>query len=76
MTVAEMVGLKVAQLPPDRQREVLALVESLAARSGRTAGPRHDPEGLLADLPSNRTPEDFAAARREGWQNFPRGIGE
>ena len=63
MTLAETVGMKVAQLPPDRQREVLDFVEFLATRTV-PSGPRRDPEGWLADQPSNLSFENFAAARR------------
>lgn len=71
MTLAEQVGMKVAQLPPDRQRAVLDYVEFLVTRSA-PPGPRRDPEGLLADLRSNLTFEDFAVERREMASNFPR----
>ncbi len=52
MTLAETIGMKVAQLPPDWQREVLDFVEFLANRTV-PSGPRRDPEGLLADQRSN-----------------------
>ena len=71
MTLAETLTQKVSQLPLSRQLEVLSFVESLEQKQ-RHPGPRHDPEGLLADQPSNLDLEDFANARREAWGNFPR----
>ena len=48
MTVAETLTHKVSQLPLNRQLEVLDFVEFLEQKRGQP-GPRHDPEGLLAD---------------------------
>jgi hypothetical protein len=74
MTVAETLAWKLRQLPLSRQMEVLSFVESLEHNEDAQAGPRRDPEGLLADEPSDLTLEGFAEARREAWGNFPREI--
>ena len=71
VTVAEAIARKISQLPVSRQLEVLNFAEFLAQKQKRV-GPRRDPEGLLADQPSDLTLEDFTAARREAWRNFPR----
>ncbi len=73
MTLAETLTQKVSQLPLNRQLEVLNFVEVLGRKQGQ-AGPRRDPEGLLADQPSDLSLEDFASARREAWGSFPREI--
>ena len=71
MTVAETLAHKVRQLPVDRQLQVLEYVEFLEQKHGQR-GPRRDPEGLLAEQPSNLNLGDFTAARREAWRGFPR----
>lgn len=71
MTVTEALARKAGELPLDRQLEVLDFVEFLAQKQGPNR-PRRDPEGLLADHPSQLSLEDFAEARREAWQSFPR----
>ena len=72
MTLAETLARKMSQLPVSRQLEVLNFAEFLEQKQMRV-GPRHDPEGLLADQVSDLDLEDFTAARREAWGNFPRG---
>ena len=72
MSIAELVLQKVANLPADRQREVLAYVE-------RLAGPAEplgfkDPYGMLRDSASNLSLEEFQIARREMWENAPRDL--
>jgi hypothetical protein len=71
MTLAETLTRKMSQLPVSRQLEVLNFAEFLEQKQMR-AGPRHDPEGLLANQASGLGLEGFAAARREAWGNFPR----
>lgn len=71
MTIAETLTQRVSQLPLARQLEVLNFVEFLEQKQGQI-GLRHDPEGLLADQPSNLSIEDSAQARKEAWSNFPR----
>lgn len=71
MTIAETLTQKVIQLPLSRQLEVLNFVEFLEHKQGQVS-PRHDPEGLLADRPSDLSPEDLAEARKQAWSNFPR----
>jgi hypothetical protein len=75
MTLAETLTRKMSQLPVSRQLEVLNFAEFLAQKQMR-AGPRHDPEGLLADQASGLDLDDFTAARREAWGEFPREISE
>lgn len=71
MTVTETLTHKVSQLPMNRQLEVLDFVEYLEQKQGQP-GPRHDPEGLLANQAASMSLEDFTAGRREAWGNFPR----
>ncbi|MDB5301540.1 MAG: hypothetical protein JWO87_3203 [Phycisphaerales bacterium] len=74
MSISDTVARKVEQLPPERQLEVLDFVEFLERKPAK-AGARRDPEGLLADQPSNLGLEEFAEARREMWREFPREMG-
>ena len=71
MTLAETLTRKMSQLPVSRQLEVLNFAEFLEQKQMR-AGPRHDPEGLLAGQASGLDLDDFTAARRKAWGNFPR----
>ncbi len=73
MTLADALIDKLGRLPLDKQLEVLDFVEFLEKKSERPL-PRRDPEGLLADAPSNLTLDDFAAARREMSGHFPRNM--
>jgi hypothetical protein len=75
MTITETLTRKLSQLPLTRQLEVLNFVEFLERKQGQV-GPRHDPEGLLADQPSNLSLEDLKEARKEAWSNFPREMPE
>lgn len=70
MTVAETLLKKVNLLPASRQLEVLNFVEFLEQKEGTAS--RHDPEGLLADQPTNLDLDDFSTARRDAWSRFPR----
>jgi hypothetical protein len=60
-------------LPPDKQREVLAFMESLAAESQASSSPG-GLRGLWADLNISITDEDIAQARRAMWGTFPRDL--
>lgn len=71
MTVAETVSRKVQGLALDRQIEVLKFVETIEHRD-TSAQPLRDPQGLLSDLASDVTPDDFADVRRELSAGFPR----
>jgi len=71
MTLAETLARKISRLPVSRQVEVLDFAEFLEKKQMR-AGPRRDPEGLLADQPSGLDLDGFTAARKEAWGNFPR----
>lgn len=71
MTLTDAIGIKIAQLPPERQQTVLDFVEFLASRPPEPAA-RTDPEGLLAGKVPDLTLDDFKAARREMSRGFPR----
>jgi hypothetical protein len=73
MTIEEMVLQKLRRLSPEKQKEVLAFVESMKADGGRKR-PLRSLEGLCADLNIKITEEEIAKARREMWGNFPRDI--
>jgi hypothetical protein len=75
MSVIESLTAKVSQLPTSQQLEVLDFVEFLASKQKRKI-PLHNPRGLLAEQLSDLTLEDFVAARREMWRNFPRELPE
>ena len=75
MTLAETLSHKLNQLPLSRQLEVLDFVEFLGQRNA-VPGPRHDPEGMLADGAPDLSIEDMDQARREAWKRFPREIPE
>lgn len=70
MTITQAVLEKLQALPPEKQQEVLAFVESLASRFG--AKPLRGSLGLLAPFQAAITDEEIAEARREMWDNFPR----
>jgi hypothetical protein len=71
MSVSESMIKKIESLPPDKQREVIQLVDALAAENTNHR-PRKSLLGLCADLGIHITEEDIAEARREMWGNFPR----
>jgi hypothetical protein len=73
MTIEEMVLERLRDLPPEKQKEVLAFVKSLG-RGDEPTQPLRSLEGLWADLGIEITEEDIAEARREMWGNFPRDI--
>jgi hypothetical protein len=64
MTIEEKVLEKLRDLPPDKQKAVLDLVESLK-RDGGKPNTLLSLEGLWADLDIHITEEDIAEARRE-----------
>ncbi|MBI4555966.1 MAG: DUF2281 domain-containing protein [Candidatus Hydrogenedentes bacterium] len=71
MTLPELLCEKVKTLPPEKQKEVLDFVESLAVHSG-SSSPCHSIEGLWADLDVELSANDIEEARRELWGAFPR----
>jgi hypothetical protein len=73
MTIEQQVLEKLRDLPPEKQKEVLDLVDSLKALDN-SKRPRRSLRGLWADLNIHVTEEDLAQARREMWGNFPRDI--
>ncbi len=73
MTVSETLTRKAALLSLSRQLEVLDFVEFLQHKQEH-AGARRDPEGLLQSQSSHLSLEDFAKARHEAWDNFPRNV--
>jgi hypothetical protein len=72
MTVEEQVLEKLRELPPQKQREVLAFVSLLRDKARKKPG--HSLQGLWADLNVKLSESDIADARREMWGNFPRDI--
>lgn len=73
MTIEEKVVEKLRELPPEKQKEVLAFVDSLNDKP-RTPKRLRSLEGLLEDFHIEITEEDIAEARREMWGNFPRDV--
>jgi hypothetical protein len=72
MSIEQLVIERLRELPPEKQREALRLVESL--KDTGPVKPLRSAEGLWADLGIDITEEDIAEARREMWGNFPRDI--
>lgn len=72
MSIVEIVRAKVANLPAERQRDVLAYVEQLEQAAGPP--PRTDPYGALRDRAADLTLDEFQQARRELWVNAPRDL--
>ncbi len=73
--LVEEIAAKAAALPIEKQREALALIESLSANeasAGQPCKPFRSVLGLLADSGVDVTEEDIAEMRREVWKNFPR----
>jgi hypothetical protein len=72
MSIEKSVLEKLVKLPVEKQKEVLAFVESLEKK---TSSPhrRRSLKGLWAGLAAEVSPEDIADARREMWGGFPRG---
>lgn len=62
---------KVRSLPPERQEQVVAFVESLCRQTGVNKR-RVRLKGLCADVEVRITEEDIDRARREMWGGFPR----
>ena len=69
LTIEEKVIEKLRELPPEKQKEVLAFVDSLNDKSSARKKLR-SLEGLLEDFNVEITEEDIAEARREMWGNF------
>ncbi len=61
---------KFRRLPPDKQEEILHLVEEIEESTPKK--PRRNPIGLCANLGINITAEEIDEARKEMWGNFPR----
>lgn len=72
MTVEELVLEKLRELPPQKQREVLAFVNLLQEKV--QSGTRKSLHGLWAGLDVNVSEADISDARREMWGGFPRDI--
>ena len=71
MSIEKSVLEKLLKLPVDKQKEVLAFVESLEKKADHRRC-RRSLKGLWADLGVDISPEDIAEARREMWGGFPR----
>lgn len=69
MGIAESVLQKLQALPPDKQRQILDFVETLA-RDSRKA--RRRTTGICAATGVHISKAELDAARREVWANFPR----
>jgi len=69
MTVTEQLVEKLKTLPPEKQREVLAFVESLSEEAPPT-GPLFNPEGLWAGRGCDIATEELADARPDMWSRF------
>jgi hypothetical protein len=76
MTVEQQIVQKLRTLSPERQQQVLALVEKIEKAEGseteQPKRPLRSLRGLWKDLNVNISEEDIAEARREMWGNFPR----
>ena len=73
--IASEVAAKVASLPPEKQNEVLRIVESLVeatARDNASQAPRRKLLGSLEHLNITLTEDDIQAARREMWGEYIR----
>ena len=71
MTIAEQVLERLRELPPEKQKEVLAFADSLTGNNG-SKKPLRSLRGLWKNLNINITEDDIAEARREMWSNVPR----
>ncbi|MCL2640480.1 MAG: hypothetical protein FWD53_06525 [Phycisphaerales bacterium] len=65
MTLAQTIIQKVLELPADKQLKVLDVVSQLEGRKSQRE--YRDAEGLLADVPSGLTFDDFQKNRQEMW---------
>jgi hypothetical protein len=70
MSIERSVLKRLLKLPVDKQKEVLAFLESLEKQAGHRH--RRSLKDLWADLGVDISPEDIAEARREIWGGFPR----
>jgi len=73
MNIEQQIAERLRELSQEKQKEVLAFVDSLKRESGSPKKLR-SLEGLWADLEIHITEDDIAEARREMWGNFPRDI--
>lgn len=73
MTIEEQVLVKLRDLPPEKQKEVLDFVASLKEKNGGKK-PLRSLLGLWADMNFHVTEEDIAEVRQEMWSSFPRDI--
>lgn len=78
MTIGEQIKEVVDDLPPDKQRQVMAFVRTLRqlpdAAPARPVPPVRSVKGDWAHLDMDITDEDIDQARREMWRHFPRDI--
>ena len=73
MTIEEQVLVKLRDLPPEKQKEVLDFVASLKEKNGGKK-PLRSLLGLWAAMNFHVTEEDIAEVRQEMWSSFPRDI--
>lgn len=72
MTVEEQVLEKLRELPPQKQKQVLAFVSLLQEKAQN--GARRSLHGLWAALDVKVSEADISDARRDMWGGFPRDI--
>ncbi len=79
--LVEQIAAKAAALPLEKQRQALAVIESLIedepttgdeATMSEPQGARRSLVGIFADRGVDITAEDIDEVRREMWKNFPR----
>jgi hypothetical protein len=73
VSIEQEIVERLRTLPPDKQAEVLAFVESLQAEAS-VDEPPGSLYGLWANLGHRVSAEDIATARREMWGSFPRDL--
>jgi hypothetical protein len=75
LTIVEQITVRVAVLPVERQREALALIESLASKEQRTLpAARHQRlKGATAGQVPPLTREALTEARKEMWGEYAEG---
>jgi hypothetical protein len=66
----ETIAEKAAMLPPEKQRETLAFIESLAER-GEEKKLFRSVRGVL-DMKLEQLDKDLQDVRQDMWRNFPR----
>jgi hypothetical protein len=71
MSIEQQVLQKLRDLPLEKQKEVLAFLNSLENPTSKSK-PHRSLRGLWKDLNFDVTEDDIAEVRREMWGSFPR----